>query len=145
MKMHNGHDHNHVFLDAEEDAEGKGACQATTHIVVNHWVEGRVEFNPVEGVLYTGEEAFAEVRLLGLVPSRSLDHLGFGIRVKTELFHPNDVYAFANTSAAARSSISPSSTSRQRFWISSRHAAESSVPGAASRLSIKRSATKARA
>ncbi len=54
MKMHDSHDHNHVFRDAEENTEGKGVRQAATHIVVDHWIKGRVEFNPVERVLYTG-------------------------------------------------------------------------------------------
>ncbi len=78
MKMHDGHDHNHIRLDSEEDAEGKRLSETTAHITIDHYIERRVEFNPVERVLNTGEKALAEVRLLRLLPRRCVDHPGFG-------------------------------------------------------------------
>ena len=90
MKMHDGHDHNHIRLDSEEDTEGKRLSEATAHITIDHCIERRVEFNSVERVLNTGEKALAEVRLLRLVPRSCVDHLGFGFRMKTDRFHPKD-------------------------------------------------------
>lgn len=62
---------------------------------------------------------------------------------RTDWFFLREAYAFSKTSAASRSSTKPLSSSRQRLRISSRHSGDSSAPGAASRLSISRSATNA--
>jgi len=92
-----------------------------------------------------GEEPLAEALLLRFVPHGGVKHLSFRIRMEADRCHASAEYALAKTSAASRNSTEPSSISRQRFLSSSLHAEDRASPGLASRLSIRRSATKARA
>lgn len=114
MEVHDRHYDNHVLLDPEKDTEGKWPREAALHIICDSRVELRVELDPVERALHGGEKALPEVSLPCFVPGCSADHLLAGLRMKADGFHSRAAYALANTSAASRSSTTPSSTSRHR-------------------------------
>lgn len=101
MEVHDGHDSDHGGLDAEQNTEREGTCQAPTNIAFDNWVHLGIEFNPVESILYACEEAFPEVFLLRFVSHSSVDHLRIRLGMEANGFHASAAYALANTSAAS--------------------------------------------
>jgi len=87
MQVHDGHHLDEVLSRLVKHSEGKCLGEAATYTALNNRVELWADLDPVERVLHRCKKPFAETGLLGLVPRPRVDHLGFGLGMKTDGFH----------------------------------------------------------
>jgi hypothetical protein len=85
-----GHDRNDQDLVRsfpEEDPERERFRETAVDVKFNGGVKAGIDTDAIDGVLDTRQESPAEIRLLRLVIRGRLDHLGFGIGMKSDPLH----------------------------------------------------------
>jgi hypothetical protein len=88
--VHDGHDDDPSRLLSEQNAKGKGLCEAPANIALDNWIQEGVQTEAIDSILYRCQEPSPEPGLLFLVVFRCRDHLGFGIGMKFDSLHASE-------------------------------------------------------
>jgi len=99
--MHDGHDYNSSRLIPEQDAKGKGFCEAPANIKINCRVQAWIQHDAIDGILYGCQKPSPEIRLLFLVIGGRREHFGFGGGMELDGLHASEACALAKTASAS--------------------------------------------
>ena len=101
MLMHDSHDDNSSWLIPEQDAKGKGFCEASANIKINCRVQAWIQHDAIDGILYGCQKPSPEIRLLFLVIGCRREHFGFDVRMELDGLHASAACARAKTASAS--------------------------------------------